>query len=53
MRLTIHGVISVAETERLQRQGYELYYDGDNNALVLERQEEYSHELLYAPESPF
>lgn len=53
MRLTIHGVISVAETERLQRQGHELYYDGDEQALVLERQPEIDRTVLYAPEMPF
>ncbi len=53
MRLTIHGVISVAEAERLQRQGHELYMDGDDNALVLERHQEVDHSVLYAPESPF
>jgi len=49
----IHGVVTLEQAKRLQELGYVLSYDGDSNALEVERPEDINHDLLYAPESPF
>lgn len=49
----IHGVVTLEQARRLQELGYVLSYDGDENVLDVQRPEDASHDILYAPEKPF